>query len=54
MLIAGASDAEAGAVSFRYRDGEQRNAIPIEQAVDEIADFVARRVNESPTTAHFS
>jgi len=54
MLIAGAADAEAGAVSFRYRDGEQRNAIPIEQAVDEIADFVARRVNESPTTAHFS
>ncbi|HEY3717466.1 MAG TPA: threonine--tRNA ligase, partial [Jatrophihabitantaceae bacterium] len=53
MLIAGASDAEADAVSFRYRDGEQRNGIPIEQAVTEIADFVTRRVNESPTSAHF-
>ena len=53
MLIAGATDAENGAVSFRYRDGEQRNGIPVEQAVDEIADFAARRVNESPTAAHF-
>ena len=39
MLIAGATDAEAGAVSFRYRDGSQRNGIPVEQAVDEIADI---------------
>jgi threonyl-tRNA synthetase len=53
MLIAGSTDAENGAVSFRYRDGEQRNGIPVEQAIDEIADFVARRVNESPTAAHF-
>ncbi len=53
MLIAGASDAEAGAVSFRYRDGEQRNAIPVARAVEEIADFVARRVNTSPTAADF-
>ena len=53
MVIAGATDAENGAVSFRYRDGEQRNGIPVAQAVDEIADFVARRINESPTAAHF-
>jgi threonyl-tRNA synthetase len=53
MLIAGATDAEAGAVSFRYRDGEQRNGIPVDQAVAEIADFVARRVNDSPTATHF-
>ncbi|PZS27720.1 MAG: threonine--tRNA ligase, partial [Pseudonocardiales bacterium] len=51
MLIAGASDAEAGAVSFRYRDGEQRNGIPIEQAVAEIVDTVTRRMNASPTAA---
>jgi threonyl-tRNA synthetase len=51
MLIAGASDAEAGAVSFRYRDGEQRNGIPVDQAVAEIVDTVARRVNTSPTSA---
>jgi len=54
MLIAGAADAEAGAVSFRYRDGEQRNGIPVDQAVAEIADFVARRVNDSPTATHFA
>jgi threonyl-tRNA synthetase len=48
MLIAGATDAEAGAVSFRYRDGSQRNGIAVAQAVDEIADVVARRVNASP------
>jgi threonyl-tRNA synthetase len=49
MLIAGATDADAGAVSFRYRDGSQRNGIPVEQAIEEIADVVARRVNTSPT-----
>ncbi|WP_462334643.1 threonine--tRNA ligase, partial [Varibaculum cambriense] len=31
-LIAGGEDAEAGAVSFRYRDGSQENAVPIQQA----------------------
>jgi threonyl-tRNA synthetase len=49
MLIAGGTDAEAGAVSFRYRDGTQRNGIPVEQAIDEIADTVSRRLNASPT-----
>jgi threonyl-tRNA synthetase len=49
MLIAGATDAEAGAVSFRYRDGSQRNGIPVAQAVAEIQDTVNRRANESPT-----
>jgi threonyl-tRNA synthetase len=54
MLIAGATDVESGAVSFRYRDGEQRNGVPLAQAVDEIADFLARRVNHSPSVADFS
>jgi threonyl-tRNA synthetase len=49
MLIAGSTDAEAGAVSFRYRDGTQRNGIPVAQAVDEIRGTVARRENRSPT-----
>ena len=39
MMIAGGADEEAGAVSFRYRDATQRNAIPIEQAVAEIVDI---------------
>jgi threonyl-tRNA synthetase len=54
MLIAGATDVEAGAVSFRYRDGSQRNGIPIAQAIDEVADIVARRVNESPSAEHYA
>ncbi|MSY27436.1 MAG: threonine--tRNA ligase, partial [Actinobacteria bacterium] len=32
MMIAGGEDVEAGAVSFRFRDGTQRNSIPIDQA----------------------
>ncbi len=48
MLIAGATDAEAGAVSFRYRDGSQRNGIPVDQAIAEIGDTVRRRINGSP------
>ncbi|HZY75010.1 MAG TPA: threonine--tRNA ligase [Jatrophihabitantaceae bacterium] len=49
MLLAGAQDVEAGAVSFRYRDGSQRNGIAIDQAVDEIVEFVASRSNVSPS-----
>jgi threonyl-tRNA synthetase len=54
MLIAGGQDAENGAVSFRYRDGEQRNGVPIAQAVEEIADFIARRANHSPSVGDFA
>jgi threonyl-tRNA synthetase len=49
MLIAGETDAEAGAVSFRYRDGSQRNGISIDQAIEEIVSTVARRTNVSPS-----
>jgi threonyl-tRNA synthetase len=48
MVIAGATDVEVGAVSFRYRDGSQRNGIPVDQAVEEIVDVVTRRLNTSP------
>ena len=41
MLIAGDDDVTAGAVSFRYRDGSQRNAVPIDEAVDEIVAAIA-------------
>jgi len=44
MLIAGDEDAAAGAVSFRYRDGTQKNGVPIEAAIDEIAAAVRDRV----------
>ena len=49
VLIAGATDAEAGAVSFRYRDGSQRNAVPVDEAVALVADWVAARHNTDPT-----
>ncbi len=41
MLLAGDRDVEAGAVSFRYRNGEQRNGVPIEQAVAEVVTAIA-------------
>ncbi|MEU9794324.1 threonine--tRNA ligase [Streptomyces sparsogenes] len=44
MVIAGDDDMAAGAVSFRYRDGSQKNGIPIDEAIAEIADAVARRI----------
>jgi threonyl-tRNA synthetase len=43
MVIAGDDDMEAGAVSFRYRDGSQKNGIPRDQAIAEIVDTVKRR-----------
>jgi len=44
MLIAGDEDRGADAVSFRFRDGTQRNAVPVPEAVDLIVDAVQRRV----------
>jgi threonyl-tRNA synthetase len=44
MLIAGDRDLEEGAVSFRYRSGEQDNAVPVDEAIERVADAVRRRV----------
>jgi threonyl-tRNA synthetase len=44
VLIAGEDDRSAGAVSFRYRDGSQKNGVPVDEAVEEIARAVADRV----------
>lgn len=44
MLIAGEEDQKAGAVSFRYRNGEQKNGVPIADAIKEIAKAVEDRV----------
>ncbi|TWP51818.1 threonine--tRNA ligase [Lentzea tibetensis] len=49
MLLAGAKDVEAGAVSFRFRDGTQINGVPVEKAVETVVDWVRRRENASPT-----
>ena len=43
MLLAGDTDVDAGAVSFRYRDGTQRNGVAVDEAVDEIIRVVDER-----------
>ena len=43
MLIAGEEDQKAGAVSFRYRNGEQKNGVPLAEAIAEILATVAAR-----------
>ncbi len=44
MLIAGDEDVAAGAVSFRYRDGTQKNGVSVEDAIEEIVTAIADRV----------
>jgi len=43
MVIAGEEDMKAGAVSFRYRNGEQKNGIPVAEAIAEIKATIATR-----------
>ncbi len=49
MAIAGDEDVAAGAVSFRYRDGSQRNTVPLADAVTHVVDVVRSRVNVGPS-----
>lgn len=41
MILAGERDRDAGTVSFRYRSGEQRNDVPIDEALSEIVETIA-------------
>jgi threonyl-tRNA synthetase len=43
MMIAGEEDQNAGAVSFRYRNGEQKNGIPINVAINEVLSAIHNR-----------
>ena len=43
MLIAGDDDETAGAISFRYRSGEERRGVPVDEAVSEVAEEIASR-----------
>ena len=43
MLIAGEEDMNSGAVSFRYRNGDQKNGIPVAQAIEEILETISTR-----------
>jgi threonyl-tRNA synthetase len=53
LVLAGGKDVEAGAVSFRFRDGTQVNGVPVDRAVAAIAEWIARRDNTSPTAESF-
>ncbi|MGI8799420.1 MAG: threonine--tRNA ligase [Pseudonocardia sp.] len=53
MVLAGARDVEADAVSFRFLDGTQLNGVPVHEAVEAIVDWVQRRENSSPTAESF-
>ncbi|HET9861565.1 MAG TPA: threonine--tRNA ligase [Nocardioidaceae bacterium] len=44
MLIAGDRDVEDGAVSFRYRNGEQDNGVSVDEAISRVVDAVERRI----------
>ncbi|MEN9736338.1 MAG: hypothetical protein RL129_1049 [Actinomycetota bacterium] len=43
MMIVGEEDQKNNAVSFRYRNGEQRNGIPIKEAISEVLNTVKNR-----------
>ncbi|MEU6022802.1 threonine--tRNA ligase [Micromonospora sp. NPDC047134] len=51
MVIAGDDDVAAGTVSFRYRDGSQRNGVPLAEAVTHVLDVVKSRTNVGPSAA---
>jgi threonyl-tRNA synthetase len=44
MLLAGDDDVAKGAVSFRYRSGEQKNGVTVDDAVAEVVAAVENRV----------
>jgi threonyl-tRNA synthetase len=43
MLIAGDRDVEGGAVSFRFRSGDQDNGVPVEEAVERVTRAIEQR-----------
>jgi threonyl-tRNA synthetase len=44
MVIVGDQDVEAGAVSFRYRSGDQDNGVPVDDAIERIVETIENRV----------
>jgi threonyl-tRNA synthetase len=43
ILIAGEEDKSQDAVSFRYRDGSQKNGVPVDEAIAEVVAAVESR-----------
>ena len=48
MLLAGARDVEADAVSFRFLDGTQVNGVAVDEAVELIATWIDEKNNAQP------
>jgi threonyl-tRNA synthetase len=51
MAIAGDQDVADSTVSFRYRDGSQRNGVSLDEAVAHVVEVVRSRTNVGPTAA---
>ena len=51
MAIAGDADVAGGTVSFRYRDGSQRNGVLLDEAVAHVVEVVRSRTNAGPSSA---
>ena len=51
MALAGDQDVADGTVSFRYRDGSQRNGVPLDEAVAHVVEVVRSRTNQGPSAA---
>jgi threonyl-tRNA synthetase len=49
MVIAGDADVADATVSFRYRDGSQRNGVPLDEAVAHVLEVVRSRANHGPS-----
>ena len=49
MAIAGDQDMADGTVSFRYRDGSQRNGVSLDEAVAHVVEVVRSRTNTGPS-----
>ena len=49
MVLAGEKDVAQHSVSFRYRDGSQRNFVPLDEAVRHLVGFIESRDNAEPS-----
>jgi threonyl-tRNA synthetase len=49
MALAGDQDVADETVSFRYRDGSQRNGVPLDEAVAHVVQVVRSRANTGPS-----
>src|SRR4029434_3359368 len=49
MVLAGERDVAQHSVSFRYRDGSQRNFVPVDEAVGHVVGIIESRDNREPS-----